>query len=778
MIRTVTVPNKTPTTQNSQRKFKHAKLFSLFCSLLLITTISCSSSIESDKDSSTSTQGNQQESTSDESVEDSTSSQQASEDSRDALIEIIFSEFIDNYDFSICLVDAVQASTGWTYEDLLDDVINNDGNGTDEIEAEVLSCLPYLDDEEIAELAGATGDLELPVDETTSSESLENDSDESWTILIYLMGDTDLEEYALEDILEMAAVPNSPNLNIVTFFDRSESYANEGVLNVPDFTDTKILQVTNGELLVLNDNLGEKNLGSAETFAEFIDYGLSTFPADKTGLILWDHGAGWPGMGPDEDSGDDILTLQEMVLGLQLGLANSEIDKLDLIGFDACLMATYEVAKKMAPFANIMVASQELEPGHGWDYEVLEVITTNPSIEASELGTEIANSYLDHAVSYGTEIDITLSVIDLNKIDILDQAIRELSNSFLNASLEISPKLGLSVNNSLRFGKSPNPIHDSQMSDIGDFAATLGLYEPDLLIDSNNLVDAMNNVLISQVTGPATKSATGLSIYFPKLSEYANEDYEAIPDLDDWKNLLKEHFSLQENIPDNKKANIVTDTFEPSYSLDDDGLLITAQFDIAVEENLTESVIYYGIPEDDGSILFIGEEPGEISNDGSGLVEGFYDLTALTMSDGIDTVYAYSQITTDEPYLYLDIPLAYLSPEDAEANSEHLRDVVLSLTVDDTGEIVSEIYYEIDGNGQWGELTANPEGLVFPIFSYMSPDFTFEWIADTGLGLYANLSDLEYSFEPLESGVGFTAELWIFDFGGNSDYVTVSDIVP
>ena len=135
MIRTVTVPNKTPTTQNSQRKFKHAKLFSLFCSLLLITTISCSSSIESDKDSSTSTQGNQQESTSDESVEDSTSSQQASEDSRDALIEIIFSEFIDNYDFSICLVDAVQASTGWTYEDLLDDVINNDGNGTDEIEA-------------------------------------------------------------------------------------------------------------------------------------------------------------------------------------------------------------------------------------------------------------------------------------------------------------------------------------------------------------------------------------------------------------------------------------------------------------------------------------------------------------------------------------------------------------------------------------------------------------------------------------------------------------------
>ena len=614
--------------------------------------------------------------------------------------------------------------------------------------------------------------------EDTPIDDLEVNSDESWTILVYLMGDTDLEEFAIGDVLEMASIPTSPNFNIITLFDRSETYTSESILNVPDFTDTKIFQIINSELTILRDDLGEKNLGSSETFAEFIEYGLSAFPADKTGLILWDHGAGWPGMGPDEDSGDDILTLQEMVLGLESGLANSNIQKLDLIGFDACLMATYEVAKSMAPFANVMVASQELEPGHGWDWKALEVITHNPSIEAAELGIEIANAYQSQATAFGTDIDITLSVIDLTKIDILDEAIRELSNSFLEASLEISPKLGLSVNNSLRFGKSPNPLDDSQMSDLGDFAATLGLYEPSLLRDSNNLIDAMADILINQVTGPATRSATGLSIYFPELGEYANEDYLEIPGLDNWVNLLSEYFSSQESIPDNKKANLVTDTFEPSYYLDEDGLSITAQFDIATEENLVESVIYYGISENDGSILFIGEEPGEISDDGTGLVEGFYDLTALTMSDGINTVYAYSQITTDDSYLYLDIPLAYLPPGELEARPEKLRDVVLSLTITETGEILSEIYYEIDESGQWGELTADPEGLIFPIFSFMSPDFTFEWIADTELGLYADLPDLEYNFEPLESGVGFTAELWIFDFGGNSDYVTVSDLVP
>ena len=377
-----------------------------------------------------------------------------------------------------------------------------------------------------------------PYDEDTPLGDLEVNSDESWTILVYLMGDTDLEEFAIEDVLEMASIPSSPNLNIITLFDRSEIYTSQAILNVPDFTDTKIFQIINGELTVLMDNLGEKNLGSSETFAEFIEYGLSAFPADRTGLILWDHGAGWPGMGPDEDSGFDILTLEEMVLGLESGLANSNIQKLDLIGFDACLMATYEVAKSMAPFANVMVASQELEPGHGWDWEALKVITYNPSIEAAELGIEIANAYQNQASVFGTNIDITLSVIDLTKIGTLDRAIRELSNSFLEASLEISPKLGLSVNNSLRFGKSPNPIDDAQMSDLGDFAATLGLYEPGLLRDSNNVIDAMTDILINQVTGPATRSAKGLSIYFPELGEYADEDYLEIPGLDNWVNLL------------------------------------------------------------------------------------------------------------------------------------------------------------------------------------------------------------------------------------------------
>ena len=94
-----------------------------------------------------------------------------------------------------------------------------------------------------------------PYGEDTPIDDLEVNSDESWTILVYLMGDPDLEVFAIEDVLEMASIPSSPNLNIITLFDRSEIYTSQAILNVPDFTDTKIFQIINGELTVLMDNL-------------------------------------------------------------------------------------------------------------------------------------------------------------------------------------------------------------------------------------------------------------------------------------------------------------------------------------------------------------------------------------------------------------------------------------------------------------------------------------------------------------------------------------------
>ena len=73
-------------------------------------------------------------------------------------------------------------------------------------------------------------------------------------------------------------------------------------------------------------------------------------PADHYAIILWDHGS-MTGIGADE-SHSDVLEGWEIAVGLETGLASTGIT-LDFIGFDACLMASLEVASVVAPYGDL-----------------------------------------------------------------------------------------------------------------------------------------------------------------------------------------------------------------------------------------------------------------------------------------------------------------------------------------------------------------------------------------------------------------------------------------
>jgi hypothetical protein len=77
--------------------------------------------------------------------------------------------------------------------------------------------------------------------------------------------------------------------------------------------------------------------------------------------------------------------------------------KLDIIGFDACLMAMYEVGSTLAPYGHHLLASELLEPGHGWDYAALAGITQREtaagtpvsSLSALDVGNLFIKDYFD-----------------------------------------------------------------------------------------------------------------------------------------------------------------------------------------------------------------------------------------------------------------------------------------------------------------------------------------------------------------------------------------------
>ncbi len=56
----------------------------------------------------------------------------------------------------------------------------------------------------------------------------------------------------------------------------------------------------------------------------------------------------------------------------------------------------------LAPFADYMLASDELEPGHGWDYGALDVIASDPTPDPEALGVAFVEGFEVQATAFDT----------------------------------------------------------------------------------------------------------------------------------------------------------------------------------------------------------------------------------------------------------------------------------------------------------------------------------------------------------------------------------------
>ncbi|MCL2401863.1 MAG: clostripain-related cysteine peptidase, partial [Oscillospiraceae bacterium] len=234
----------------------------------------------------------------------------------------------------------------------------------------------------------------------------------AYTIMIYLNG-SDLETdggEATKDILEMlSSGVDTALFNVIIFTGGTHRWRTQ---EIP--ADDCVIWRLERDGLERIANVGLRSMGDAGTLSGFIRFTLQAFPATQFGLIFWDHGGGSiAGFGHDEIFNDSHLTLLEMDYAMhKAGLSR---DHLEFIGFDACLMATVEMAVVSSRYARYFIASQDLEPGDGWDYNFLGVLNDNPCMDGAELGRAIADSYMAFYGS-GTTENLTMSVTDLAQV--------------------------------------------------------------------------------------------------------------------------------------------------------------------------------------------------------------------------------------------------------------------------------------------------------------------------------------------------------------------------
>jgi hypothetical protein len=597
----------------------------------------------------------------------------------------------------------------------------------------------------------------------------------SWTVLAYEIADTDLEPFMMTDVGEMGEVGSQEDLSIVALVDRAEGYSDESVLGLDDWVGGRILEIGDGDAEEVDD-LGDVNTGDPEVLADFIARGVADHPADNYALIISDHGASWPGVGADESSDYDTLSLAEIADGIGAGIDRAGIDRLDLLGFDACLMATYEVASALAPYADRMLASQELEPGHGWDYTALDAAARGADVD--ELGSALIDGFARQAEDEDTSAEITLSLVDLTRMHGVEDALAAFTTQLVDRSAGVSPAVGRTLAATLGFGSSPDPSQDRFMTDLGLLAGQIGVDALDVSDAADDLVRAINDAVVDKVDGQATRGATGLAVYFPPTASHFDEAYRELDVAGGWMEFLSVYYGEGAAIPAEQQALFATGDAVTSFG--DEGLTITGAFDALASETFSSAYIRYGLVEDDASVTFIGEEPAYPGDDDTATVVGEYDLTSLEIGDGEDSATAYLQLTTtpDGDAVTFDVPMAYYAADDQDG--ETYQDALLSLVHDgDTGDTVSETYYSYDEQtGNYGELTADPEGIIVPQLLSVRPDGTEEWIGTTETGLYADLPTLEYDLVDLEPGTVLYIELWVVDFGGNSDMVSATVTVP
>lgn len=335
---------------------------------------------------------------------------------------------------------------------------------------------------------------------------------ESWAVYWYLCG-SDLESengFATSDLAETLEVDLPDHVKVIVQTGGARAWDNDLV----DASALCRLKRSGDEIEVVGV-ADRASMGAPNTLRDFLAFCEKNYPADHKVLILWDHGGGsGEGLCYDELHGGDVLTFGELRAALEAVYgANPDKKPFELVGIDACLMATLEMAGVCAPYAGYLVASEETEPGCGWKYDGwLSALSRNPAMSAAELGRVVCDTYYEGCREHGLEKNVTLSVIDLSKTDDLNLAVSFLGALGISSLLDDPSGFYADFSRGAKRAES----YSAGMVDLASLAAENARLFPEA---AEAVLQAVRESVVYQVKGPYRKNTNGISVFLPSTKD-------------------------------------------------------------------------------------------------------------------------------------------------------------------------------------------------------------------------------------------------------------------
>jgi len=332
----------------------------------------------------------------------------------------------------------------------------------------------------------------------------------AWTVMVYIAADNDLERYAAFDLNEMERVGSTAAVNVVAQVDGLEG----GGRRLFVTRDSAAFEVTSPVVEMLD----EINTGEAAALVDFAAWALRNYPAEHYALVLWDHGGGWQGLAYDATAQHDSLSMAE--LGGALALITTGLGRpLDLIGFDACLMGQLEVFGAIAPYGRYAVASEELIPGNGWDYQgVLRFLNADPSGDVPAVGQAAVDSFMRFYSRRATLY--SLSVIDLARVDDVTRALSRFAGAVSANPAAVAGIVGDARKNTPVFGSNGDTRAADRVS-AADLIYFMNLVadlspDPQVAAAARRVTEAAAQMVIYHRASDPLANSRGVAIFFPR----------------------------------------------------------------------------------------------------------------------------------------------------------------------------------------------------------------------------------------------------------------------
>jgi hypothetical protein len=207
-----------------------------------------------------------------------------------------------------------------------------------------------------------------------------------------------------------------------------------------------------------------------------------------------------------DKTSDDFLDNLELKSALSL-----PGQKFDIVAFDACFMNMLEVLYQIRDIAEIVIGSEESEPGTGWEYRpVLSYLKSHEGVDNATLAQQIVSLYREFYIM--SENNVTQSAVRTAALGGVAAALDDFARLLTESPDEKKQLLKKILSNVQKFD-------DPDYIDLYHFVMLCQERMGDRAIRdaAARVLGMLKTAIIANGTsGRKVKNAFGLSIYFPE----------------------------------------------------------------------------------------------------------------------------------------------------------------------------------------------------------------------------------------------------------------------